>query len=91
MIAYVEANVDKDVTCPVLTAIIDDFLHPDRKGKENTEVEDTTPWGSSFFDRAEQYLTEYKTKNASGIRAVFRRLERLEAWKREMEGDTDFR
>ena len=29
MIAYVEANVDKDVTCPVLTAIIDDFLHPD--------------------------------------------------------------
>ena len=91
MIAYVEANVDKDVTCPVLTAIIDDFLHPDRKSKENTEVEDTTPWGSGFFDRAEQYLTEYKTKNASGIRAVFRRLERLEAWKREMEGDTDFR
>lgn len=91
MIAYVEANVDKDVTCPVLTAIIDDFLHPDRKSKENTEAEDTTPWGSGFFDRAEQYLTEYKTKNASGIRAVFRRLERLEAWKREMEGDTDFR
>ena len=27
IIAYVEANVDKDVTCPVLTAIIDDFLH----------------------------------------------------------------
>ena len=50
---------------------------------------------SKFLDkpsgRAEQYLTEYKTKNASGIRAVFRRLERLEAWKREMEGDTDFR
>ena len=91
MIAYVEANVDKDVTCPVLTAIIDDFLHPDRKSKENTKAEDTTPWGSGFFDRAEQYLTEFKTKNASGIRAVFRRLERLEAWKREMEGDTDFR
>ena len=91
MIAYVEANVDKDVTCPVLTAIIDDFLHPDRKSKENAKANDTTPWGSGFFDRAEQYLTEYKTKNASGIRAVFRRLERLEAWKREMEGDTDFR
>ena len=29
-------NVDKDVTRPVLTAIIDDFLHPDRKSKENT-------------------------------------------------------
>ena len=59
--------------------------------EENAKTEDNTPWGSGFFDRAEQYLTEYKTKNASGIRAVFRRLERLEAWKREMEGNTDFR
>ena len=42
MIAYVEANVDKDVTCHVLTAIIDDFLHPDRNSKENAKTEDTT-------------------------------------------------
>ena len=45
IIAYVEANVDKDVTCPVLTAIIDDFLHPDRKSKENAKTEDTTAGG----------------------------------------------
>ena len=45
MIAYVEANVDKDVTCPVLTAIIDDFLHPDRNSKENAKTEDTTAGG----------------------------------------------
>ncbi|MDD6803759.1 MAG: hypothetical protein PUD87_06515 [Prevotellaceae bacterium] len=45
MIAYVEANVDKEVTCPVLTAIIDDFLHPDRNSKENAKTEDTTAGG----------------------------------------------
>ena len=91
MIAFVEAHVDKDVTCPVLTAIIDAFLHPDQKIDEKSTKEDTAKWGNGFFDRAEQYLTEYKTKNASGIKAVFSRLKRLEAWKREMEGDTHFR
>lgn len=90
MVKYVEDNIDEDFTIPIVTALVDCYLHPERNANIQSPHEDFT-WGNGFFDRAEQYLTEQKTKNNDGIKAVFRRLQRMEAWTREMCGQHDFR
>lgn len=67
MIAFVEAHVDKDVTWSVLTTIIDDFFHPDRKSEEKNKAEKVTAWGNGFFAKFELYHTTMRpsSKNSS--------------------------
>lgn len=64
--------------------VIDGYFHPEHRPVEETPK----PLGTSFFDRADQYLQERRLKGSvdnAPLVAVFRRLRRYEAWQRDME------
>ena len=88
LLKLVNENIQEGFTKEWLAQLINEYFDPETK----QEDEPTEVWGSSFFDRAEQYLIEGKGKklHKEAIIAVFRRLRRYEAWQREIMGNKSF-
>lgn len=81
LLKLVNENIQEGFTKEWLARLINEYFHPDNK-RQVEEEKTAKVWGTSFFERAEQYLEEAKggTSHKEAIVAIFRRLERYEAW-----------
>ena len=92
LLKLVNENIQEGFTKEWLARLINEYFHPDNKQQEEEKEKPAKVWGTSFFERTEQYLEEAKggTSHKGAIMAIFRRLERYEAWQREIMGNSSF-